>query len=287
MASYDADFFASISAARVGHIDVTSTERVLTASTYERFSPPWYGGGIRAVTPSFGQLASLTSAAKNSPTYNPAVGRLDQPRRMVAFVEGGFEIRLGSIRMANNWQFTPFRREEIVRDLRGVHSLSDQLWSRFDEGAFFRPLGGGWSPAQNVVHLTKSTQPVANALGLPKLLLALLFRRSKNGSSSYASLRDRYQGILAAGGGAGRFAPRELPPPSNPADARARLLAGLGRAVEGLARRTDTWSETDLDRYQLPHPLLGKLTVREMLLFTVQHLAHHASKVEQRLGAAG
>jgi hypothetical protein len=57
----------------------------------------------------------------------------------------------------------------------------------------------------------------------------------------------------------------------------------LADAVEELARRIGTWSETDLDRYRLPHPLLGRLTVREMLFFTVQHLAHHASKVEARL----
>src|SRR5579859_3509649 len=82
------------------------------------------------------------------------------------------------------------------------------------------------------------------------------------------------------GGGAGRFAPREVPLPTNPAEARGRPVAGLADAVEELGRRVATWSEIDLDRYRLPHPLLGKLTVREMLFFTVQHLAHHASKVE-------
>lgn len=60
-------------------------------------------------------------------------------------------------------------------------------------------------------------------------------------------------------------------------------MAGLSAAVEDFARRIENWSEADLDRYRLPHPLLGKLTVRDMLLFTVQHLAHHASKVEERL----
>jgi hypothetical protein len=60
----------------------------------------------------------------------------------------------------------------------------------------------------------------------------------------------------------------------------------LADAVEELGRRVVSWSEIDLDRYRLPHPLLGKLTVREMLFFTLQHLAHHASKVEARLEAA-
>jgi hypothetical protein len=35
------------------------------------------------------------------------------------------------------------------------------------------------------------------------------------------------------------------------------------------------FSEDDLDSIRLPHPLLGKLTVREMLYFAVYHVGHH------------
>jgi hypothetical protein len=33
----------------------------------------------------------------------------------------------------------------------------------------------------------------------------------------------------------------------------------------------------------LPHPLLGKLTVREMLFFTLYHQRHHVAVVERRI----
>jgi hypothetical protein len=33
----------------------------------------------------------------------------------------------------------------------------------------------------------------------------------------------------------------------------------------------------------LPHPLLGKLTIREMLYFTVYHGEHHRLHTEQNL----
>ncbi len=45
-----------------------------------------------------------------------------------------------------------------------------------------------------------------------------------------------------------------------------------------------SWSETSLDRYRLPHPLLGRLTVREMLFFTLGHGLHHARNVARRKG---
>jgi hypothetical protein len=35
------------------------------------------------------------------------------------------------------------------------------------------------------------------------------------------------------------------------------------------------WKAADMEIYLLPHPLLGKLTIREMLLFTIYHIEHH------------
>ena len=68
------------------------------------------------------------------------------------------------------------------------------------------------------------------------------------------------------------------------------------RRVELMAKREDftkqlwlaigSWREQDLDRYVLPHPLLGKLTLREMLFFTLYHNYHHVRNVAARLQSA-
>jgi hypothetical protein len=52
------------------------------------------------------------------------------------------------------------------------------------------------------------------------------------------------------------------------------------------AQRSLGWREADLDRYLLPHPLLGKLTLREMLHFTLYHNYHHVQSVATRLRGA-
>jgi len=49
--------------------------------------------------------------------------------------------------------------------------------------------------------------------------------------------------------------------------------------VQALARRIDRFSETQLDQLILPHPLLGKLTLREMLYFTIYHVQHHQKQL--------
>ncbi len=63
---------------------------------------------------------------------------------------------------------------------------------------------------------------------------------------------------------------------------RRQVLGSWREAVSGLAAKVPGWSEHALDLYRLPHPLLGKLTVREMLLFTVYHNAHHLEQVASR-----
>ena len=42
-----------------------------------------------------------------------------------------------------------------------------------------------------------------------------------------------------------------------------------------LSIKFQKWKEKDLDIYLLPHPLLGKMTIREIVLWTAYHTEHH------------
>ena len=57
-------------------------------------------------------------------------------------------------------------------------------------------------------------------------------------------------------------------------------------AAAALVTEVERWSERAMDRYRLPHPLLGQLTVREMLFFTLYHNVHHIHVVARRLSAS-
>lgn len=43
------------------------------------------------------------------------------------------------------------------------------------------------------------------------------------------------------------------------------------------------WKEKSLDKKRMPHPLLGKITVREMLYITVFYSRHHLTNIEQKI----
>ncbi len=169
--------------------------------------------------------------------------------------------------------------------LMTLHQESVRFWESFRTAAFLEPLGDAWSPADNVRHLTKSVRAVTRGLQAPKLLLLLRFGRPGHPSRTFEEVRDLYRARLAKGASAGRFAPSGRPPSDVPEAAREEIMAFHADAVGSLCRAIGRWSERSLDRRQLPHPLLGPLTVREMLLFSLYHNQHHVDTVRRRHAA--
>lgn len=127
---------------------------------------------------------------------------------------------------------------------------------------------------------------MTKALSLPGLTLRILFGVAGEPSVSYRALRERYQGVLAKGATAGRFAPRTIEPPGDHAAWQRALVEECSQGVACLRATAGGWSEHALDRYRLPHPLLGKLTLREMLFFTLYHYTHHQANVVKKLSAS-
>lgn len=177
----------------------------------------------------------------------------------------------------------PRTRDEILARLDELHRAGSAFWGSFSTAAFFAPVGGGWSPAGNVRHLNKAIAPLARALTLPRFLLWLLFGKARKPSRPYSGLRDVYLATLKRGAGAGSFAPEPADPSENTDQRRAKLMATREDLAKKLAAAIRRWDDADLDRYRLPHPLLGRLTVREMLFFTVYHNYHHPHSLSSRL----
>jgi DinB superfamily len=131
-----------------------------------------------------------------------------------------------------------------------------------------------WSAAQQLDHIVKSVSPVKLALSLPAFLLKLVFGKANRKSRSYDELVARYHEKLKSGGRAsGRF----LPPPK--IDSVEILFTKLNEVIRSLVTKIDSFSEEQLDLLILPHPLLGKLTLREMLYFTIYHVQHHQKQL--------
>ncbi len=173
-------------------------------------------------------------------------------------------------------------RSEILASLQRLHRESQAFVSTLTEAEFFAPQGEKWSPAEQVRHLTKSVRPLAKALRLPRLVVAFMFDRKGKASRSFSEIETLYRNKLKTGVTAGRFTPSPQPAPNDPRARRAEIIRYWQQAHHALEQAIATWPEAALDRYRLPHPVLGKLTIREMLFFTLYHNAHHVRQVYAR-----
>jgi hypothetical protein len=130
---------------------------------------------------------------------------------------------------------------------------------------------GKWTTGQHLEHLISSVVPLNQAFMLPRFVFRLMFGKPNRPPRKYDAVVDRYKEKLNKGGQAtGSFVPSQVS-----AEEKELLLRRFFREYKKLSRLTLKWSDSQLDNYLLPHPLLGKVTIREMLFFTVYHLQHH------------
>lgn len=181
----------------------------------------------------------------------------------------------------------PSTGTSIQTALTELHVASVSYWETFDTPTFLASIGDAWSPADNVRHLTTSMRAVTRGMRMPRVFLRIAFGRPTSPSRPYTTVRDEYRARLAQGASAGRFAPRPRDAAVDTNSERARIMSYHAMAVTALCDVVSQWPEPALDARRLPHPLLGRLTVREMLLFTVYHNRHHLENVQRRLASRG
>ena len=178
----------------------------------------------------------------------------------------------------------PHTGTELQQALGSLLAAGTAYLVTLPDDRFFAPQGTAWSPAEHVRHLTKSATPLTLGLRLPRWLLTLRFGRGGGTSRAIGRLRADYEAALAAGGQAGRFTPSREAAPGDPVARRREIMTDWARATVELQQAAAAWPEAALDRHQLPHPLLGPLTAREMLAFTAIHTAPHLRRVAERAG---
>jgi hypothetical protein len=168
-------------------------------------------------------------------------------------------------------------KQTIHTLLQQNHAAFIQMIASLNEATFCKVMAEKWTAGQQAQHIHQSLAPLNKALLLPNFLLGWIFGKSNRPSKTYEALTDKYKSKLQLGGRAtGRFVPAAVA--FNQKDG---LVKQLEKDVATLCKLVKRKSEADLDKYILPHPLLGKLTLRELFYFTAYHVQHHQQLVEQ------
>lgn len=171
---------------------------------------------------------------------------------------------------------------ELQQKLKEAHAAFIRTIQNVSDADFIKSSNNKWTAGQQLDHIIKSVSPVNMAFALPAVMLKLMFGRANRSSRSYDQLVEKYQGKLSAGG----YAPGRFTPAIVHLEQRELLLKKLEKLVHSLSNRTQGFSEHQLEKLILPHPLLGKLTLREMIYFTIYHAGHHERQVIDNLTAS-
>lgn len=153
------------------------------------------------------------------------------------------------------------------------------------EDRFYEGSAESWSGADYLKHLILSVKPFAKGLNLPRERLAQMFGTADRPSLTSAQFVERYDAVIAAGARA-EMNPAILPVgyriPEGVSDTRDYLLETWRDAAQRVSTALESWSEEDLDRYQMPHPAVGDTTIREWLYFMVHHTGVHSRDIAGR-----
>ena len=168
-------------------------------------------------------------------------------------------------------------KNEIISLLRKNHESFTFMIRSLDEDRFLFTVNNKWSAGQQAEHILRSIKPVRLAFTLPRVALQMIFGRSNRPSKTFEALVEKYKDKLAAGG---KASARYIPKPVLFKD-REDICASILNVNESICRKLNNCSEAELDKYILPHPLLGKLTLREMLYFNIHHVKHHEDSVRE------
>jgi hypothetical protein len=172
-----------------------------------------------------------------------------------------------------------YTQEEIIQGLEDKYAyLTQWLENQKDENFSISSTEGKWSTGEHIDHLIKSTKPLNMAMRLPKMQLRMMFGKPNREGRTFEQIVARYKVKLADNNGqtTSRYEPKNI---TN--DKKQELIKTLQDEKERLQRITSKWREKDLDNYLLPHPLLGKMTIREIMLFTIYHTQHHIDILEK------
>lgn len=174
-------------------------------------------------------------------------------------------------------------KQELIEGFGQNHQSLIHYIDTLTPGEFTYSHHEKWTAGQQLRHIYLCLQPITKALA-SKDHIAQTFGQTDHPPMAYDTVIDHYRSALDRGGKApDRFVPGQLAPGD-----KAGLIADLSAILQTIQQQLEGYTDEELDMLVLPHPLLGKLTIREMFYLMTYHATHHHRQTEQNLtGFAG
>jgi len=168
-------------------------------------------------------------------------------------------------------------KEEIIE---GLHTSATKVitWvEQQPEDRFTKGPANKWDTSQHIDHLHQAVVLINKVLRLPKFIIRWRFGKPNRKGRDYDGIVARYKEKLKNfDGKQGTTAGKK-----HPKEGKKSLLVNFQIQIQRLQKIITKWSEKDLDNYLVAHPLLGKITIRELMLWMIYHHYHHLNNLKQ------
>ncbi|WP_452224754.1 DinB family protein [Lacinutrix chionoecetis] len=171
-------------------------------------------------------------------------------------------------------------KEAIADLLEDTHNKLYQFLESQDPEKWQYAPEGKWTTGQHTLHLLQSIKALNDALSLPKFILKFKFGKANRPVRNYNTVTNRYNERLAEVSGKTFGPSKNMKIPS--LKDKNYLLDRIKAENKKLQYKTKKWSDNDLNSYILPHPLMGKMPVRELVMWTAYHVQHHTNTLEEK-----
>jgi len=171
----------------------------------------------------------------------------------------------------------PHQISEINKALEDVFKQLLVDIEGIEQEQWLEKPGEKWSMAEIMQHLIKSNFPVSSGLKPPYERLGA-FGNPKDASWGYEHIFEQYSAAVI---GPGFKAPPNVSALPEEDLTKETLKNNWKTIAQKMSDRLEQWNEADLDKYAMPHPVLGALSVRQMLFFTHLHTVHHLKQINE------
>jgi hypothetical protein len=166
-------------------------------------------------------------------------------------------------------------KQEIIEGYKSIWKQVEDVVSKVDSTQFLAKTDEKtWSIAEEFDHVLKAASAMSSAMKNKPILLKWKFGKPNRPLRTYKQAYNRYKEKLALVNGKA-VAPASFRSEENKTFDKEDMLKHWNMTLSKFEQRINKWSDKNLDKVLLPHPLLGKMMVRELLFFTHFHTEHH------------
>ena len=168
---------------------------------------------------------------------------------------------------------------EIIELLNEKYNSFNTYIKKLSSEDFLYRFEKKWNAEKQIEHIILCIKPLIQVFSMDKIVIEQNFGKTERESLSYEILKNVYIEKLNNGA----KAPERFVPESNNLNNQNQLIETLTKIVAELCNKIETFSETELNYLCIPHPLLGNLTLKEMLYNAIYHVEHHKNQAIENL----